>query len=119
MIDKDRAFSIASDSLQKQTEAFGQQRVVLLKDRFEESEFAWVFFYDSEKHLETGDYKDALVGGGPILIDKFDGSVHSFGSAFSLEKCTHKYDELRRQGTTATSEEVQKQLRDDLLKKRP
>ena len=117
MIDRQTAFSIASESLNKRQETFDRQGLVLLMDSNLESDFAWVFFYDSAKHVETGSYADALVGAGPILVDKADGTVHSFGSAFSAEKCIQKYDDLRKQGARATSEEVQKRLRDEWIKK--
>ncbi len=73
---------------------------VLVDNANPESAFAWVFFYDNKKHIESGDYRDALAGAGPILVDKLDGTVHTFGSAFAGAKCIAKYDELRRLGPT-------------------
>ena len=115
MIDKEHAKSIASDYLQTQSLKRNDNLVfVLLTDKTKESEFGWVFVYDSEQHIKTNDPRFALAGGGPILIDKQDGSLHEFGSAFPAERCLQKYDELRRD-RKVTADEVMRLLRDDHL----
>jgi hypothetical protein len=49
-------------------------------------EFAscFAFFYQSKKFVETGDFSQILVGHGPVLISRVDGSVFETGSRFPL-----------------------------------
>ena len=42
--------------------------------------FGWVFVYQSREYLESGDYRDMWVGNGPLLVNRFTGNVHHFGS---------------------------------------
>jgi hypothetical protein len=62
----------------------------------DEHEACWVFYYDSRRHLQTGDLRDAIGGNSPILIDRFDGSVHPTGTALPTEHYVHEHAERRR-----------------------
>lgn len=42
--------------------------LVLLDDRAQEHAFGFLFFYDSQAHLDSGDFSDALAGNGPLLV---------------------------------------------------
>ncbi len=44
----------------------------------------FVFFYQSKKFVETGDFAEMLVGHGPVLVSREDGRVFETGSAFSV-----------------------------------
>lgn len=56
-----------------------------------ETEVGWVFFYDSKRHQETGDLRDALGGNAPILVHRSDGSVHHTGTAQPVEEYLERY----------------------------
>lgn len=43
--------------------------------------FGWVFVYQSQKYLASGNCEDMWVGNGPFLVNRFTGNLHSFGSA--------------------------------------
>jgi ribosomal protein L7/L12 len=45
----------------------------------------FVFIYQSKKYIETGDFHSMLVGHGPVLVARNDGSVFETGSAFPVE----------------------------------
>jgi hypothetical protein len=69
----------------------GTIRLALLESETMAFEFGWVFFYQSEMFVRTGD-EDSLVGGNaPILIDKYDGSVHLTGTSKSIEDYIEEY----------------------------
>lgn len=52
----------------------------------------WVFFYNTEEFVRTGDIVHALGGNGPILVDRRDGTVHVTGStAFPPEAWIEAY----------------------------
>jgi hypothetical protein len=57
-----------------------------------ERAFGWVFFYDSKRHVETGDFRDALAGNAPIVVTKSDGQVHVTGTAFPIEHYLKKFE---------------------------
>jgi hypothetical protein len=51
----------------------------------------WVYFYDSAIHDETRSENHALAGNAPILVDRFDGSLHVTGSARPIEEYIERY----------------------------
>ena len=52
---------------------------------FEPREFAggWLFAYDSERYIRTGDISDAIGGNGPIAVFR-SGNVQILGTSDSL-----------------------------------
>ena len=61
-------------------------------------EYGWAFFSNSRHHLETGELSSALVGQGIVIVEKDDGSMHFFGSAFSSSECIAEYTLQRKVG---------------------
>lgn len=53
----------------------------LLEDQIVEAEFGWVFFYNSKEFKETGDFRYALAGNAPVIVDRAIGSLHITGTA--------------------------------------
>jgi hypothetical protein len=51
----------------------------------DERELGWVVYYDSRRHLETGDFRDALAGNAPYLVVRDDGSLWETGTAPPIE----------------------------------
>ncbi|MBV9768361.1 MAG: hypothetical protein JOZ32_02215 [Bryobacterales bacterium] len=64
-----------------------------------EREFGWVFFWNSKHYIETGDFSYALVGGGPLIVDRTDGTVHQISSALPLEAALAQYRQERAQAS--------------------
>ena|ERR1700719_3367023 len=60
-----------------------------------EKEYGWVFFYSTQKYVETRDVRYALAGNGPVIVERADGAVHMFGSAKPPEEIIREY-ELRQ-----------------------
>ena len=59
--------------------------LVLIEQQTLERNFGWVFFYDTKRHLETGDFRHALAGNAPIVVTKADGRIHETGTAYPIE----------------------------------
>ena len=57
----------------------------------DEYDVGWVFFYDSIAHQESGEFRDALAGNAPILVDRTDGSVHVTGTARPVAEYIERY----------------------------
>jgi hypothetical protein len=58
-----------------------------------EKPFGWVFFYNSKKFLETGLFRDGLVGNGPIIINRDTGSIEFLSSGVLPSHSIAKYEE--------------------------
>lgn len=56
-----------------------------------EFDVGWVYFFDSRRHQETGDLRDAIGGNAPILVDRSDGAAHLTGTARSTEEYIDLY----------------------------
>ncbi len=70
----------------------GDDEVVVVEPRTIERDFGWVFSYESRKALETNDIRYALSGNGPIIVDRYDGSLHRFGSLCSRRDAFDAYE---------------------------
>jgi hypothetical protein len=84
-VTKAEARQLALDYLQSGEPKYEDFEVVLLDDETIERAFGWVFFFDSKRHVETGDYRYALAGNAPIVVTKADGQVHQTGTAYPIE----------------------------------
>ena len=82
-IDICEAKKLVEQELNKLSESPGslvvQEELTLCED------FGWVFFYNSQKYIETGDFKSSLVGNAPIVVLKDDGSIRYTGTAHPVE----------------------------------
>lgn len=45
-----------------------------------EKPYGWVFFFNSKTYLETEDYRYALAGNGPVIVNKHDATIEFFGT---------------------------------------
>ncbi len=67
--------------------------LVFLDDLTEEVPEGWVFFWDDRKHVETGELRYALGGGGPIFVARAGDLVHMVWSGESWQTALHRYRE--------------------------
>jgi hypothetical protein len=79
MIDKETAKQLALERI-AQSWGITDAYPVILDEATIERDFGWVFFYDSSRHIETGDLSDAPAGNAPIIVNKRDGSLHVTGT---------------------------------------
>ncbi len=56
-------------------------QLAILNEKTEEYEFGWVFYYNSVKYIETGDFRDALGGNAPLIVNRFNGEIIETGTA--------------------------------------
>ena len=49
----------------------------LLSEKAEEFDVGWVFYYQSARYIETGDFRDSVVGNAPLFVSRSDG-FHCF-----------------------------------------
>ncbi len=95
MIDKNTAIKLVTDFINSRFSEEDDELVIAHEGTIEK-DYGWVFFYNSKKFLETGEFSYALAGNGPIIFDKRDGSIHSFGTYKPPEEFIKEYDESRQ-----------------------
>ena len=66
-------------------------KLQIVKDAIEEHEFGWVFRYDSARHIETGDFRDGLVGNAPLIVDRHSGQILETGTAEEIDFYVNNY----------------------------
>jgi hypothetical protein len=60
-----------------------------------ETEFGWVFFYESKRFKETGDFGDSLAGNAPVIVDRAIGSLHVTGTAHPTAEYIEEFRRTR------------------------
>jgi hypothetical protein len=68
--------------------------LVILDEHTVEADFGWVFFWNSKRYAETGDFVYALAGNAPLIVDRRDGSVHETSTACPVEQIIDDYRKL-------------------------
>ena len=89
MINFDQAKTVALNKL-KEIETKSNIKVALLEADSISFEYGWVFFYQSEEFVRTGDESKLVGGNAPILVDKFNNIVLHTGTS----KPTENYIEI-------------------------
>ena len=51
-----------------------------------EKPYGWYFYSQSKAYIESGDFRQMEIGSGGFIVEKSEGKVVSFGSAYSLEE---------------------------------
>jgi hypothetical protein len=67
----------------------------LLDEHTLEEDFGWVFFYTSKLFHETGDYRYALAGNAPMIVDRSEGSIQPTGTAYPISHYLAEYRHRR------------------------
>jgi hypothetical protein len=99
MIDKEIAKKLVVNRINSSPSKLStQDEMVVLDDCTIEKEFGWIFFWDSKLHQQTEEFKHALAGNAPIIVNKTDGSLHITGTAYPIEHYIGEYeDKLERE----------------------
>ena len=81
---------------------FGQARRIILQkigpdcglieESIAEKPYGWYFMYQSNQWLQTRDPRHLLVGSGGFIVEREDGHLYQFGSAYSLERNFAAYE---------------------------
>ena len=58
----------------------------MILTRTDERELGWLVYWTSRLYHETRDFRHAIVGTGPYLVSREDGSLYGPGSAPPLEE---------------------------------
>lgn len=64
----------------------------LIDNETMEKPYGWYFCYQSKAYIQSGDDRYALVGSGGFIVERNDGDVFEFGSAYPLERYLAAYE---------------------------
>ena len=57
-----------------------------------EKPYGWVFFYNSKEFVETGEFRYRLAGNGPVIVNKYSGSMDFFGASRAPSRFIEEYE---------------------------
>jgi len=77
LISESDAIAIAVAYVNRLAFASGVEFVVT---QVHERDSTWVVYYDSRRHLETGNPLDAIAGNGPVVVKKTSGKFVAAGT---------------------------------------
>ncbi|MFF1908588.1 YrhB domain-containing protein [Kitasatospora sp. NPDC058218] len=76
MISEERAVELVESLLVRERLTWAGPVPELAVYRVEEHAVGWLVFWNSAEYARTRDLRDNLVGSGPYLVDRHDGSIH-------------------------------------------
>ena len=89
MIDWPTAFRRAAEHVAAMT-APEDDTIVLDQPQAREVGVGWLFFYNSQRFLQSGDVRACLVGHVPFVIDRRDGSVRGLRTHWRQALADHE-----------------------------
>jgi hypothetical protein len=93
MIDKEQAKSLVERRINTPDPTCPyKMKLVILDNETIETEWGWVFFYNTEDYLKTGDFYDSLVGNAPYIVNRNTGELVETGTAYDIEDYINEYE---------------------------
>jgi len=93
MITLEEAIKIVSTAIKANEFSLNTEEIIIDDSLTIEKPYCWIFTYTSKLWQETGDYKHALAGNAPIIIDKRTGNRTSYSTKYDMETIVNKYEE--------------------------
>ncbi|WP_435274897.1 YrhB domain-containing protein [Psychrobium sp. nBUS_13] len=91
-MNREEAKIIVEKELESNTD-FSSTPCAVLDDETIEREWGWVFFYQSQAFIESGDFRDMVGGNAPIIINKNNGLLTYTGTAHDIEHYINEYEQ--------------------------
>jgi len=85
------ARKIASEFINSSFQAIDDELVIIDEGTIEK-DYGWYFVSNSRKYMNSGDFRDQILGNGPVLVTKKAGGVVQFGTAFTIEQYISMYE---------------------------
>jgi hypothetical protein len=94
MINRETAKKIAFDFINSDSlDIDGGNKWVVIDEYTIEKKYGWIFSYNSQKFLETGDYSYSVVGNGPVIVNRKTGEVEEIAGGPFYKKNLEEYEE--------------------------
>ena len=86
MLTRDEAkIKVAALATKAMTDMPADDEIIILDSATIERVWGWVFFFTSKKWHETQEFKYALAGNAPFIVEKSSGRILSTGTAHPVE----------------------------------
>jgi hypothetical protein len=92
MLDSKTAQGLVEEEINRSYTTPGD-RLVVVEEVTIEKDYGWIFFYTSQRFLETGDVNYMLAGNAPIVVDRRTGKLTWLGTAEPFENYLRRYEE--------------------------
>jgi Immunity protein 35 len=93
MITKEQARDLVAKEVCGQPDWLPEDDELIIFDESAiEKPWGWVFLHTSRKWLETKDFRYALVGNAPTLVERSTGKLIATGTALSIESYIENYE---------------------------
>lgn len=102
MISADSARKIAIEYLSK-LELKNREPLQLADNETLEKAYGWIYFYNSKKYLETGDFRHMLAGNAPFIVEKNSGNIHVTGTDKPIEDYIAEYEKTVANGRDSST----------------
>ena len=88
MVTREEAKTIVEREIAK----WGSSDIVVLDEPTIEKPWGWVFFYNSQKYIATGEAIHALAGNAPFIVNRNTGALEVTGTAKRIEEYVSEYE---------------------------
>jgi len=92
VLTREQAKALAQERVPSPGPSLEGDEFVIRDDSTIERSFGWVFFYDSRRHLETGDFRHEIAGNGPLMVNRYDGTISVTGTTLPIERYIAEYE---------------------------
>ncbi|WP_227429523.1 YrhB domain-containing protein [Psychrobacter sp. I-STPA6b] len=58
--------------------------------------YGYIFSYNSAEFFKTNDFREALAGNAPFLVDIFDNKIVTFGTADTIDNYLKEYEKCKQ-----------------------
>jgi Immunity protein 35 len=92
-INKDRAEKLVIEHINENynREKSAAKTELAIRKSIPYEDYGWIFFYDTKKSIETGEWRDGLAGNHPIFVFKDSGEMYSIYPDIELDEIIKKY----------------------------
>ncbi|CAN7483775.1 YrhB domain-containing protein [Pseudoxanthomonas sp. LjRoot143] len=92
MITREEARARVEQELSATHDGMTEDTRIILDDATLEKPWGWVFFYTSRRYHETGDFRYALAGNAPYLVERATGRLMDTGTAYPTADYIANYE---------------------------
>src|SRR6188768_3437442 len=95
MLTKEQAHALIVAEInrsQKDDDAGTPIALAIVDEHTIERPWGWVFFYNSRRFVETRDFRHALAGNAPYIVNRHTGEIRLTGTAHKIEYYIAHYE---------------------------
>ena len=97
-MDAEEAKTIVEKEIEAKKNGFA-----VIDEYTKECDSCWVIIYQPIEYLTSRDFKDTIVGHGPVIVDKKSGEIFKLGSGNNFEECLDAYKQCGDPFATLTN----------------